>query len=277
MLWGLEDALSKKPVDAIGISITTIIILLSGLIPIAIIALFYDAPMTNIELALSSVAGIFWGLGFILIYKSVSTENVTSTYVINEILPAAIILFGVLGLKEHISSLNSVLMAFIFIGAVLVMLMDSLKLNKRLLYALFANFSWAVFWILMITTIDMSRHFAMPLLIARVIATAAIALFFIGVLKKSGTKNVLKKFPKRSMLYLPFAIAIFIGVIDGLGNDMFGFVSTTNLVALGGGIIAISPIVVALLGRIWYKDRLVVVQWIGFGIMVIAAILMALF
>ena len=277
LLWGFEDALSKKPVSKLGISLTTSIILVVGLVPFAIVAMLYPSSMTYFGIALSAIAGLFWGAGFMLIYKSVSTENVTSTFVINEILPAIIIIFGILGLGEHISIVNFLLIIIIFCGSVVVMLSENLKFNKNLLYAVLANVSWGLFWVLMIEVIHTSGSFAEPLLIARIVAAAAVVAFFALSSKMVRHTPTTKRFSGMRSLYIPISIAALIGIVDALGNDAFGFVSTTRFVAIGAGIIAISPIFVALLGRLFYHDKLRPLQWTGFGIMVAAAILLALF
>ena len=277
LLWGFEDALSKKPVSKLGISLTTSIILVVGLLPFAIVAMLYPSSMTYFGIVLSAIAGLFWGAGFMLIYKSVSTENVTSTFVINEILPAIIILFGIIGLGEKISLMNSLLIVVIFCGSVIVMLSENLKFNLRLLSAVLANISWGLFWVLMIEVIHTSGSFAEPLLIARIVAAAAVVVFFFISSNRVRHTAKTRHLPAIRSLYIPIAMAALIGIIDALGNDAFGFVSTTSFVAIGAGIIAISPIFVALLGRLFYKDKLRSLQWTGFGIMVVAAILLALF
>jgi drug/metabolite transporter (DMT)-like permease len=277
LLWGFEDALSKKPVSKLGISLTTSIILVVGLVPFAIVALLYPASMTYFAIALSAAAGLFWGAGFMLIYKSVSTENVTSTYVINEILPAIIIIFGIIGLGEKISTMNAVLIIIIFCGAVVVMLSENLRFNLRLLYAVLANVSWGLFWVLMIEVMHFYGSFAEPLLVARTVAAIAVVAFFAIFQKKTKHTTTTRRSTGLRALYTPISMAAIIGIVDALGNDAFGFVSTTSFVAIGAGIIAISPIFVALLGRLFYHDTLRPLQWTGFGIMVAAAILLALF
>ncbi|MCL4387982.1 EamA family transporter [Candidatus Marsarchaeota archaeon] len=277
ILWGFEDALSKKPVSRLGISPTTIIILVVGLLPFAIVAIMYPAPITFFAIAMSAVAGLFWGAGFMLIYKSVSTENVTSTYVINEILPAIIIIFGIIGLGERISVLNAVLIMVIFSGATVVMLDGNLRFNLRLLYAVLANVSWGLFWVLMIEVIHLYGSFAEPLLVARIVAAVAVIAFFAILSRHARHTHAKRCFPSLRSLYVPIFMAALIGIVDALGNDAFGFVSTTSFVAIGAGIIAISPIFVAMLGRLFYKDELKPLQWAGFGIMVMAAIVLSLF
>ena len=59
LLWGFEDALSKKPVSKLGISLTTSIILVVGLLPFAIVAMLYPSSMTYFGIALSAIAGLF--------------------------------------------------------------------------------------------------------------------------------------------------------------------------------------------------------------------------
>jgi len=277
LLWGFEDALSKKPVSKLGISLTTSIILVVGLLPFAIVAMLYPSSMTYFGIALSAIAGLFWGAGFMLIYKSVSTENVTSTFVINEILPAIIIIFGILGLGEKISIVNFLLIIIIFCGSVVVMLSENLKFNLRLLYAVLANVSWGLFWVLMIEVIHTSGSFAEPLLIARIVAAAAVVVFFAISSNRVRHTAKARRLPALRSLYIPISMAALIGIVDAFGNDAFGFVSTTGFVAIGAGIIAISPIFVALLGRLFYNDKLRPLQWTGFGIIVAAAILLALF
>ncbi|MCL4404844.1 MAG: DMT family transporter [Candidatus Marsarchaeota archaeon] len=275
--WGLEDALSKKPVSKLGITISTSIALVVGIIPFTIVAILYPEPMTGLATTMSMLGGLFWGAGFMLIYKSVSTENVTSTYAINEILPAVMIIFGIIGLGEKISALNSLLIIVIFCGAIIIMMNEGLKFNKRLLYAVMANLSWGIFWILMIEVIHLYNSFAEPLLLARVVAAGSVLAFFMIYSKRRKIATKAKFAIAKSSLYASISIAVLIGIVDAIGNDAFGFVSTTGFVAIGAGIIAISPIFIAALGRLLYKDKLTSLQWAGFGIIVIAGIFLALF
>ena len=277
LLWGIEDALSKKPVDKLGISRTNSIALVVGLLPLAIVAAFYPVHMTNAEIFISVLSGIFWGAGFMLVYKSVSTENVTTTYALNEIYPAIIIIFGILGLGEKVSTINTILIIAIFLGALLVMVGGNLRLNMRLLYAVLANISWGIFWILIISVIHANGNFAVPLLIARVMAAISVILFFAVFSGRHRSNTPQSKLPAAYLFSAPVLIAAFLGVIDAIGNDAMGFVSTTNFITIGGGIIATSPIFIALIGRFLYRDRLLLIQWAGFVVMVVAAAILALF
>ena len=277
LLWGIEDALSKKPVAKLGISRTNSIALVVGLLPLAIVAAFYPVHMTNAEIFISVLSGIFWGAGFMLVYKSVSTENVTTTYALNEIYPAIIIIFGILDLGEKVSTTNTILIIAIFLGALLVMAGGNLRLNIRLLYAVLANISWCIFWILIISVMHSNGNFALPLLIARAMAAISVILFFSVF---SGRRRINARPSKHPVAYLfstPILLAAFLGIIDAIGNDAMGFVSTTNFITIGGGIIATSPIFIALIGRLLYKDRLQLIQWAGFVVMVVAATVLALF
>lgn len=216
------------------------------------------------------VAGIFLAIGFVLCFRSLTTEQVTNTSTLETLQQLATLLFGVLVLGEVLTVLQVLAAVMIFLGVLLVASTKGFKINKFLIPAIFANLSWAAYWIVLHYGFGQGNLF--PTLIARVVAFLVILVYasFTGNLMESKQK----KRAKLSYL-LPLAIVL-TGFVDAGINISFSFTLASSVVALGSAIYATTPIFVAIIGKLIYKDRLTKLQLLGIALAVLGEIAVVL-
>ncbi len=84
-----------------------------------------------------------------------------------------------------------------------------------------------------------------------------------------------KKYKSISNSWIIFAI---VAVIAGaLGNLLFGFIETSNYLAISGAIANTSPIIITFLAWLVYKEKLTTTQVLGLFIAVLGAIIINIF
>ena len=238
----------------------TLLILGIGILPMLIALIFTGQSATTslLTMTYALIAGIFFGIGFALCFKSLQTEQVTNTSALEPLQQLTILLFGVLVLSEKLT-VTQILAAFmIFVGVLLVSSSKGFKINKFLGPAILANLSWAAYWILLSYGIGGPQSNIFPTLLSRVTA------FFVILAYSSITGNLIesKKRRKVKSAILPLLL-ILTGFVDAGINLSFSFTLAFRVVALGSAIYATTPIFVALIGRAIYKDKLTKSQLLG--------------
>lgn len=272
--WALDDFLLKRIITKLGVIRPAIMMIGFGVIPIIILTLAGSFAIPSLYvIILSIVAGIFFFLGYILDFKSLETEQVTNTIALGELQSAIIVLFGIFALAENASPIVILGIVIVFVGAVLVGIERRMRFNKKLLPAVFANVSWAIYWVILSFAILSYHSFVVPLLIARsagfIGIAASVAIF--GLSTKKG-----KKVSKAALGYSAIALMLMIGIFDSIGNLSFGYVALSNIIAIGASITALVPVIVGVLGKVFYKDKLTLIQLLGFTMCVIGAIVISL-
>ncbi len=272
LFFAVDDTIAKPVSSLLGNYRTSIIVVGFGLVPSILILVYLAAyEFTYQSLLLSVAGGIFFGLGYVLIYKSLETEQATNTIALFAITPLALLLFGTLGLKESFSVVDVVSTAMILIGAFLVTTNRELKFDKAFIPALLGNLAWSA-WVIMATyAVSISNNFILPVTIGRVVGLVCVILVYF--LFKKGKKAKIARKARGQRLLLMGMVA---GLLDGLGTTSLGLLAILNAVAIGGAIGALGSGVVAVLSRIFYKDRLTKPQLIGVIIMILGAAALSL-
>ena len=171
-------------------------------------------------------------------------------------------------LNESATAMQFAGVLMIFVGALFVISTEGFKINKKLMPALMAYITWTVFWMILTEAITATSTFPSQMLISRIIALVLALIFFIS--KGGGSKSLNKLSP------VIFGIGILIGVLDGSGDTLFAYTIHTNLVALGAAITALGPLLVAVFSYFIFRDRLTKAQTLGFAIMILGALVIAL-
>jgi len=270
--WSFVDAVSKLYINKFGKELSSLILLAIGIIPMLLLAMI-SPYLGNIFflLFIGFSGGLVLFLGYIFVYKSVPSCGVSNSYILLEIQPIILILFGIFVLGEYISIEKVASIILIFVGISFVMLSKKFKLDKQLVPALMGNVTWAIYWAIIILAFLYYKNFVLPLLFARMFG----ALFAYLYYKAKPPKNYYKINLSKSEISI-ILILILAGLFDGFGNISFAFVSFSNKVVLGSAILSSEPIIIWLIGLIAYHEKITVRQKFGFLVATIGYLLFTL-
>ena len=147
-----------------------------------------------------------------------------------------------------------------------------MTINRNLLPAVMANVCWGLYWVIIAFSISYGLTFITALVVARI--TAAVMTYYHAY--KAGTLPKMRAFINiLSTKRLMYALAI-VGIIDGIFNLIFGFVTASNYLAIGGSILAIAPLFVAVLGALIYRDKLSTVQLAGLFVVIVGSVIITI-
>ncbi len=286
VLFALEDTLSKKAVAARGRVDTLLYVLLGGFIPLLAYVLLFGGGTLGYAVAVLSLMGsVFLAAGYILIYISVGSEMVTTTYTLNDLQPAFLILFGIFVFGESLGLAQAAGMLVIFAGAALLFTTERNRINMKLAPAAIANVSWSVYWFFMVFAMDYAHGFGVPLILVR-LGALAIVLAYVGIRRKRrsgrnlddimGAGGARRGRGRAIAAGVTIGLGLLVmGLADGLGNMLMGYVFLMKYIVVGSAITALGPVFVALFGYAMYRDRLTMLQGVGFLIMVAGAVALA--
>lgn len=274
--WAFYNLGTKLSAVRLGKYWSALLFIIGSIVPMIILLCIEGFAWPGLyPMLLSLAAGVLIPIGFILALKSLETEQLTNAIALSEISPALLTIFGLIILHEPVTSTQAVSVVLIFVGAFLVITTEGIQVNKRLIPALLANVIWAIYWILLTISITSSNVFAMQIAFTRFVAIAiALPLFyFISRKNKSAFRQI--KIDSRKMLPL-LTFALVVGMLDSGSDAIFGFTIHSNLVALGGALSALSPMIVSFLSYFIFKDRLTKLQAVGLIIMIAGALALTL-
>ncbi|MDE1834213.1 MAG: DMT family transporter [Candidatus Micrarchaeota archaeon] len=270
---GTDSAISKYILKRMGKYRYTVIILGIGILPMLCYVAFVGIHhVPAIVILLSIFASVFLGGGYLLYYKALETQQITHVAALGEIQPAILILFGVSALGESVSALSAIGAVVIIVGTVFVLTAGNgrkFEINRLLLPIVFANFLWAVYWVVLTYAIRDYASYALPLLIARAIAFVLVLGY--ALMHKKIERQIAAPTKGIHVTMLWFFV-LMSGLFDGGFNILQGTVINANVVALGNAIIAAGPLLTAVIGRYFFGDKLTDVQKAGVAIAVIGAV-----
>ncbi len=284
VMFAVEDSLSKKAVAGLGTMRPAVYVLAIGLLPILLYAVVLGQWHIGWDVAaLALVAGGLLASGYVLAYKSVRSEMVTTTYTLNELQPAFLVLFGLFVMNEGITMAEALGMLVIFIGAAFLFTTERHGINVKLGPAAIANVAWALNWFFVIFAIEDAHAFAVPLLATRFLGMVLLLVYMGAVRAKEGRRHSAyaqnrHERMRGGLLAAGAAVAAIVavmGLLDGMANTLFAYIAFMNYVAVGSAITALGPIFIALLGYALYRDRLTRLQMAGFVVMVAGAVVLS--
>ena len=268
--YSIADTFGKRVVLRLGYKRATAVVSGLGMIPFILLYAFLPSQaITAYSIELSAIAGVFYGLGFLLLYKSLVTEQTTNTFALSEFFKAWLVLLGVFILGNVLVLGQEAGVVLIFAGSFLVITTEKMRINKKLGYALMGFISWAVLWTLMAFAIYASKSY---------LAEGLVAAFFAmltGIVASVAMPDSAQKANAKSELKNWKAIAVMVGLAIGAGSLIFGYLILTKQLSEGASIIALTPIVVALASRKIYIDRLTAMQTLGIAIAVLGALVLS--
>ncbi|MDE1860879.1 MAG: DMT family transporter [Candidatus Micrarchaeota archaeon] len=271
--------LAKKVSAGLGSMLTSAIVITFGVVPM-LIALFvignYSVPQTYIVMA--AVSGIPMAAGYVLLYRSLQTEQLTNSIALTEISPALTVLFGIAVLGESLTETDAISIAVIFLGALLIITTTGLKINRRLIPAALSSVLWACYWIILAYVLSYTSNFTEIVAISRLTSIMFVFAYFLAIGNpiKSKVAELNKTRKGMAALKTMAILAVFMGIFDGSGDILFSYVFSSKIVAIGGAISALAPMAVSVLGYFFYKDRLTPMQFIGLITMVAGAVALSI-
>ncbi len=263
----IADIISKKSILRIGARSTGTLMIAIGIIPALIFAYFLGlGTFSAYSASMAALAGIMASIGYAMFYKSIETEQISNSMAFLELAAAIFVIFGFFVFGEAISAAGLLGVAVVFIGATLISITEERKFNKGLVPAMAAFIFWSLGFIIFSYSISSAGAVGMPLIIGRLATLAAFAFIsaFIGFKKGRTRKHGFK------------TVAV-IGALDATGIAAFGIVSVLHYVGIAGIVNAFVPIMAAIVGYAFFKERLSRVQLLGFAIMIAGGIMISLF
>ena len=263
----LSDSLSKRMISKIGAYKLGTLMLAVGLAPTIIASVFVGFGTISLSVVLLAIiTGMAISFGYMLFYKAMETEQISNSIALSELASVLFVIFGFVVFGEAIGIMGAIGAAIVFIGAGLVAITEDLKFNKKLIPAIFAFATWSGGFIIFAYSIKSSGTFAIPLVMARI--TALISFFLIA--RVVGLKNTRSK----TCNHIKGIAAT--GLLDGIGTVGFGFATMLTAVGLAGVMNAVMPVIAAIIGYKYYKERFTKLQLFGFTIMVIGAVVVSI-
>lgn len=272
ILFSLAIVFEKKISSIAGHYTTSLFVVGVGIIPILLFYLYSNGPMDQNSILFSIASGVFFTLGMLLYYRALETEQIANTGATGLVQPAILVIFSILVLGESLKLSQAIGGIIIALGVFLVVTNQKFKINKNLVPALLANISWALYWVFASYAILESNQVGGPLLISRITGMAVALIAYKLLLKKP----LLSKEAKPKLNYL-IALGVLAGVLDGVGNAVFGYIVNLDLLSLASIFTTILPLLVAGFGYLIYKERLTKFQGIGIGVAIIGSLIIALF
>lgn len=261
------DAFSKKIIRKLGAYRAGAIVLAAGLLPaLAVSILIPLGAYSGYSIMLAVVTGMLVGVGYLLFYKSIETEQVSNTIALSELGALIFVAFGFVVLNEPITGAGIIGVLIVLIGAVFIATTEGKNFNRKLLPAVASYLLWSSAFIIFSYSIRASGGFVLPLLTAKV---TMLATFLIAGLMVS-----YRKAEKDQFNGIKEAAAV--GILDGTGTVGFCFVVVLGAIGLAGIINALSPVVGGVLGYILYKERFTTLQACGFAAMIIGAMIVVM-
>ncbi|MDE1833723.1 MAG: DMT family transporter [Candidatus Micrarchaeota archaeon] len=277
LMWIIAGTISKKISRELGSHLTAFLVVTLSLIPILTATLLvgvYTIPLEGIILAV--VAGIFLGIGFILGFKALQTENLSSVSSLTEIQPAVLVLLGLFALGEHITTLQVMSIITVFLGASMILTTEKFDINKKLIPAILSSISWTFYWAIMTYSITNSNTFALPVFISRAIGIPFVIVYLLRDRKAPSVVLFFKKLKRNRTFTVLIALTIIASFADAVGDVLFGITVGSPVLAIGAAIIALSPMMISFFGFVLYKERLTRLQLFGLLIMIIGALALSI-
>jgi len=273
LVYALGDTLSKRITMKLGHHESALLIVGASLIPLFLSFLVIQPNVIDTSLVIVSViSGIFLALGFLLVYKTLETEQVANTMVLLNIEFIVVVLFGIFALSEALPPLEMAALVTIFIGAFLVSLSKSMKFNRKMIPAVIGNVFWGLSFVVVAPYVytDHSASTAF-FFVARLSAFIGLLIYLLVLARVRKASLFAHNVNKKEYLLTGFT-----GILDGLGQGSLVFLVIYNVAALGGAILAIEPAVVAMLGFLLYKERLTHLQFAGMLIALLGGVAIGL-
>ncbi len=277
ILWTVSGTINKRVATGLGTHLSAFLYVLISIIPVLIATTIlgvYSISFFGIWTAV--IAGIFLAVGFILGFRALQTENLSSVSALQEIMPATLLLFGLFILGEKINTVQFAGIAPIFLGTLMIITTEKLEINKKMLPAVLAVVAWSIYWMIISYSVISADTYALPILISRLVSLPVVLVY---LLSDKAAVSSLKSLPSRLSGSRTIAVLLILVSIaslsDASGDTIFGITSGSPVLAIGAALVALQPMAVSFLAFVIYKDKLTRLQLYGLLVMLIGALVLS--
>ncbi len=272
ILYSIADLFGKRVVIRYGYKHAAAVVGLLSLVPFIVLYIALPQHITTYSIEVSAIAGVFYGIGFLALYKALVTEQTTNTFALTESFKAWLVLFGAFVAGSVLSLGKWGGVGLIFLGSFMVITTENMKINRKFAYALLGFVCWAILWTMMYYAIVNSKSYIPEGFIAAFFATLTAAIAAVTMPDKAleHRKGAAASKSGGSVWH-----AVVVGIAIGAGSLIFGYLIRDNMLSQGAAIIALTPIVVAIASKKIYLDRLTTVQVAGIAVAVAGALVLA--
>lgn len=268
LLWTGSNSLIKKGLNDLGPDRISVFVVGMGLLPI-LVFVFLDGgwPFSPEVILLGVFSGVFLGTGYLLFYRGLGVESLSSTGVTLNVQQIIVIFIGIFFLKEAVNYFEYAGILLIILGAVLVTIQNAPAKRKFLIIAGIANVSWGIYYLPLSESILLIHYSALPLFLGRLIGFAFVLIISLN----------LKHPPEKTRLKISSIYAgLLAGLLDGLGNVFYSYSIQLGVFIVSGAIVAMIPATLAVIGFLYFKDRMTSLKLSGIILSVTGALLISL-
>ncbi len=266
--WTASNSLIKGGLKSFDSGFVSLIVVGFGLIPIFVYFLFFhNSPISVTIFLLGLLSGALLSSGYILFYRGLGVESLSSAGVTINIQQVIVIMIAIFVLFENATVYEYIGIGCIILGAILVTIQNAPAKRKYLLIAGIANIIWGVYYLPLSESITLIHLSSIPLLLGRLSGTFILLAYETLRIHKNG-------FSWNGKFFL---ILCFAGFFDGLGNVFYSYAIQAGVFITSGAIVALLPATLALVGFIYYRDKLTFLKVLGISISVMGAIVISMF
>ncbi len=268
LFWTGSNSLIKKGLRDLGPDRISVFVVGMGLLPIFVFVFLDGGWLFSPDIIILGIfSGLFLGTGYLLFYRGLGVESLSSTGVTLNVQQIIVIFIGIFFLQEAVNYFEYAGILLIILGAVLVTVQNAPAKRKFLIIAGIANVFWGIYYLPLSESILLVHYSALPLFMGRIIG-------FIFVLIVSLSLNhPAQKLPmKRSSVY----IGLMAGILDGLGNVFYSYSIQLGVFIVSGAIVAMIPATLAIIGFLYFRDRITTLKLSGIILSVTGALLISL-
>ncbi len=269
--FGLGNALSKIPTQKLGAK-KTVFLRNVFISLILIIVLFFFFPLT-ISFYYIVIALLLSLIGYIAIVTFFAALKVGKVGVVSPIGNSAVIftvIFSIIFFNETLNSLQLISISLIVLGIILISIdfsdiknSDLFKIASGVPLALLTCLFWGILW----------SFIKIPVSILGPVLTSLILEFGIVIFSGIHLKIKKEKFGiDKNFLGLIIIIALF----TAAGTLFFNFGLSVAKISIVAPLAFANPLVSALYGRIFFKEKLSFIQWMGVLLIVLGIILISI-
>lgn len=253
-----------------GATKSSLLILIFGIVPLVLSVYFLKPPIpSQYSLLLAAASGAFSGFGYLFFFRTLESENLSTSSGLFAIQPLILLAFGIAVLSEPVTATNIVGVALILMGIWFVTAQKGLKISRAYVYGILGTVLWAIFWIVFSYAVRGSQQVIFQLTVARIASIIVLYAYMLFLAKPAKQGNI-------AISGKDMALSFTGGVFNGLGSLAYALLLLVNFLALGSVIISMSPILLVFFGYLIYKERPRRSQIMGVLLAVAGALLIAL-
>ncbi len=268
LLWTGSNSFIKKSLKSISPDAISISAIGMGLLPIFIFV-FFDGgfSFSPYVIILGAISGVLLGSGYLLFYRGLGVESLSTAGVTLNIQQIVVITIGIFFLKESLNNYEYIAILFVILGAMLVTIQNAPAKRKFLIMAGIANVIWGIYYLPLSESILLVNFSALPLFMGRLFGFLFV-LLVTAFLKRPGHRE---KINRSAILFVLAA-----GLLDGMGNVLYSYTIQLKIFIISGAIVALLPAILAITGFIYFKDRMTPMKITGILLSVLGALLISM-